>query len=270
MSFKKFDLPSKVILALTATCFGTNSTLAHGVDTASVKKGVELYYQGNYSNKNSNDRLVQAHLAEASIGITDWLQLGVALGFAEEKNETSFDWSAIEASAKIELIDPEIAGFGLALYGSINNEFSQDDDEKDSKTYALGIIAEQYFDKWLVRGNLFYFADMDNAEGNEYDGIDYAYQVRYQMNDNIAFGVEGYGTNTDFKDDATDDTTDDTNEHKVGPVIYYSRELAKRNHAVSVKDEEDGAQAEASLGVLFGTNDDTADVTLKWGLALEF
>lgn len=273
MSFKASYLASSLILALSATTLNSFSAQALEVEETGVEKGVELTYQGSYTDENSEGAYAHEHEIEASIGVTDWLQLGVSIGFEEEEFESSFDWSEIEASAKIELIDPEQAGFGLALYGSINNEFSQDDDEKDSKTYAVGVLAEQHFDKWLVRGNLFYFADMGNSEDNEYDGIDYSYQVRYQMNNNIAFGVEGYGTNTSFKDPGTEDT----NEHKVGPVIYYSRELSKPSHNVAMKnndddddDEEEGPETEANFGVLFGTNDDTADVTFKWGMALEF
>lgn len=248
---------------------------ALSLEEAGVEKGeVEIQYEATYTDDNGEGAYEHEEEIEAQLGITNWLMLTVAIGFEEEEDESSFDFSEIEAAATIELIDPEKNGFGFSLFGRISREFAQEDDDKDEKEFAIGVIAEQTFnDKWLVRGNLFYIGDMKNEEDEQFDGVEYAYQVRYQMTERFGFGVEGYGSHKDY--DAEDE--DDTNEHKVGPVFYFSTELDRRHEQVSLKDdddgkedEEEGMELEAQFGVLFGTNDDTADVTFKWGLELDF
>ncbi|MEP3475343.1 MAG: hypothetical protein ABJN57_03915 [Hyphomicrobiales bacterium] len=243
------------------------------VEEAGVEKGeAEVVYNGTYTDDNGEGAFEHEHEIEAELGITDWLKLAVAIGFEEEENEASLDYSEIEAAATIELIDPEKNGFGFSLFGRLSQEFAQEDDDEDENEFAIGVIAEQTFnDKWLVRGNLFYIGDMDNEEDEQFDGVEYAYQVRYQMSERFGLGVEGYGSHKDYE--AEDE--DDTNEHKVGPVFYFSTELDRRHEQVSLKDdddedEEEGMELEGSVGVLFGTNDDTADVTFKWNLGLEF
>ncbi|MGH1406644.1 MAG: hypothetical protein ACRBBJ_08825 [Rhodomicrobiaceae bacterium] len=246
---------------------------ALSLEEAGVEKGeVEVQYEATYTDDNGEGAYAHEEELEAQLGVTNWLMLTVAIGFEEEEGESSFDFSEIEAAATIELVDPEKDGFGLALYGRLSKEFAQEDDEKDENEFAIGVIAEQTFnDKWLVRGNLFYIGDMDNEEDEQFDGVEYAYQVRYQMTERFGIGVEGYGTHKDFDDEDEDDTT----EHMVGPVFYFSHELERGHEKVSLKDdddgnEEEGLELEAQFGVLFGTNDDTADVTFKWGLELDF
>lgn len=246
---------------------------ALSLEEAGVEKGeVEIQYEATYTDDNGEDAFEHEHEIEAQLGITNWLLLTVGIGFEEEEGERSFEFSEIEGEIQIELIDPEKNGFGLALFGGLNREFASEDDEKDEKEFALGIIAEQSFDKWLVRGNLYYIGDLNNEDDEQFDGIQYAYQVRYQMTNKFGIGVEGYGTHKDFKDE----DEDDLNEHMVGPVLYYSLDLEPRHKKTSFKnnddedEEEEGMELEAQFGILFGTNDDTADVTVKWGLELDF
>lgn len=246
---------------------------ALSLEEAGVEKGeVEIQYEATYTDDNGEDAFEHEHEIEAQLGITNWLLLTVGIGFEEEEGESSFDFSEIEAATTIELIDPEKNGFGFSLFGRLSKEFAQEDDEKDESEFAIGVIAEQTFNKnWLVRGNLFYIGDINNEEDERFDGVEYAYQVRYQMTERFGIGVEGYGSHKDFDDE----DEEDTNEHKVGPVIYFSHELDRRHEQVSLKDdddedEEEGMELEAQFGILFGTNDDTADVTVKWGLELDF
>lgn len=262
----------KIAAAATLILLWTLPANALEVEEAEVEKGeAEVVYNGTYTDDNGEDAYEHEHEIEAELGITDWLKLAVAVGFEEEENESSLDFSEIEAAATIELIDPEKNGFGLALFGRISREFSQEDDEADEKEFAIGLIAEQTFNKWLVRGNLFYIGDLDNKEDEKFDGVEYAYQIRYQMTERFGLGVEGYGSHKDFDDE----DEEDADEHMVGPVLYWSHELERRHEQVSLKDdddedEEEGLELEGSVGVLFGTNDETADVTFKWNVGVEF
>lgn len=266
----KLKIAASVILLL----IWTLPANALSLDEAGVEKGeVEIQYEATYTDDNGKGAYEHEEEIEAQLGITNWLLLTVGIGFEEEEGERNFELSELEAEVQIELIDPEKNGFGLALFGGISREFSTEDDEKDKKEFAIGVIAEQSFDKWLVRGNLYYIGDLKNEEDEQFDGVQYAYQVRYQMTNSFGFGVEGYGTHKDFEDE----DEENLNEHMVGPVFYYSTELEPRHEKASFKnnddddeDEEEGMELEAQFGVLFGTNDDTADVTFKWGLELDF
>jgi hypothetical protein len=266
----KLKIAASVILLL----IWTLPANALSLEEAGVEKGeVEIQYEATYTDDNGEGAYEHEEEIEAQLGITNWLLLTVGIGFEEEEGERNFELSELEAEVQIELIDPEKNGFGLALFGGISREFSTEDDEKDEKEFAIGVIAEQSFDKWLVRGNLYYIGDLKNEEDEQFDGVQYAYQVRYQMTNSFGFGVEGYGTHKDFEDE----DEENLNEHMVGPVFYYSTELEPRHEKASFKnnddddeDEEEGMELEAQFGVLFGTNDDTADVTFKWGLELDF
>ena len=265
----------KITAALAAMLLWSLPAQALEVEEAGVEKGeAELVYEGTYTDDNGEGVYEHEHEIEAELGITDWLKLAIGIGFEEEEGERDFDFTEIEAAATIEIIDPEQGGTGLALFTSLSKEFAPDeeeDDEENVTTFAIGAIAEQHFNKWLVRANLFYVTDVDSDEDeNKFDGIEYAYRISYEVTENIGLGVEGYGASI------SPDEGDDEDTHMVGPVIYYERELGNRHESHSVKDDDDGdddeegMEFEAQLGVLFGTNDETADVTFKWNLGLEF
>ncbi len=259
----------KPLLVSLVLLLGTLPAYALSLEENTFEEGeVEIQYEATYTDDNGDGAYQHEEEIEAQFGITDWFRLTVGLGFEEEEGERSFELSELEAEAQIKLIDPEKGGFGFGLFAGITRELAADDDDPDETEYALGIIAEQFFDKWLVRGNLFYISDLDAEADQQFDGIEYRYQIRYQMNDDLGLGLEGYGTNKDF------DEADDLNQHMIGPVVYINRDIGERGPKHSVKDDEDdddeGMQLEAQLGVLFGTNDDTADFTVKWGLELDF
>ncbi len=265
----------KLTAALIAMLLWSFPAKALEVEEAGVEKGdAELVYEGSYTDENSEGVYEHEHEIEAELGINDWLKLALGVGFEEEEGERDFDFSEVEIAATIEIVDPEQGGTGLALFTRLSKEFAPDEepDEEDVSTFAIGAIAEQHFNNWLIRGNLFYVTDIDSEEAeNKFDGIEYAYRISYQLNESFGLGVEGYGQSI------SPDEGDDEDTHMVGPVIYYERELGNRHERHSVKDddgddddEEEGMEFEAQLGVLFGTTDETADITFKWNLGLEF
>jgi len=262
----------KITAALAAMLLWNLPAHALSLEEAGVEKGeVEVQYEATYTDDNGEGAYEHEHELEAQIGMTNWLLLTVGIGFEEEEGERDFEFSEIEGSVQFELIDPEKNGFGFALFAEVTKEFAAEDDDPDEKEYKLGAIAEQEFGKFLVRGNLFYISDIDAEDDEKFDGVEYAYQVKYSFNEHLAIGVEGYGSHKDL-DDLNED---DIDEHKVGPVVYFSRELGERNSSPSMKDdddedEEEGMEFEGQLGVLFGTTDDTPDVTIKWGFEIDF
>lgn len=248
---------------------------ALSLEEAGVEKGeVEVQYEATYTDKNAEGAYEHEQEMEVQFGLLDWLLLTVGFGFEEEEGERDFEFSEIEGEVQIELIDPEKGGFGLALLAGLSKEMAAEDDEADEKQFKFGVIAEQHFaDKWLVRGNLFYITDIDAAADEQYDGIEYAYQIRYNFSESLGLGLEGYGSHTDLDDPAEDDIS----EHKLGPVVYYNFERGGERGSVKDTDDdadgdddEEGLEFELQAGVLFGTTEETADVTFKWGLEVEF
>lgn len=251
---------------------------ALSLEEAGVEKGeVELQYEATYTDKSSEGGYEHEEEIEVQMGITDWLLLTVGFGFEEEEDERDFEFSELEGEIQVELIDPEKGGFGFAVLAGFSKEFAAESGEEDENTYKIGAIAEQHYNKWLFRGNLFYISDIDGDGEEEFDGVEYAYQVKYSVSEKLGIGVEGYGSHQEFDDPGEDDV----DQHMVGPVLYYSFERGGDDvrHA-SIKDigkgeegdddEEEGTEFELQAGVLFGTTDDTADVTFKWGLEIEF
>lgn len=265
---------AKLSAAFLALFMWTAPASALSLEENGFEKGeVEIQYEALYTDDNGGKGTYKHEQElEAQFGVTDWLRLTVGIGFEEEEDESSFDFSEIEGSVQFKILDAEKAGFGFGLYAGISKEFAQDDDEKDEKEFALGFIAEKSIDKWFLAGNLFYISDIDAEEDEQFEGVDYRYQVKYQMNERIALGIEGYGTYKDFKDE----DEGSSNEHIVGPVLYLNHEIGDNKGMNVAKlnddedDDEDGLELESQLGLLFGTNDESADITVKWGLEIEF
>lgn len=271
----KLKLNTSIITSTVALLISTTSASALSLEENGFEKGeVEIQYEATYTDDNGGkNTYLHEEEIEAQLGVTDWLRLTVGMGFEEAEGESSFDFSEIEGSVQIKLLDTEKDSFGFGLYAGISNEFAQEDDEKDEKEFALGIIAEKSLNQWFLAGNLFYISDIDAEEDEQFKGLDYRYQVKYQINDRIAFGVEGYGIYKDFKSE----DEDSSNEHIVGPVLYLNHAIGESKGKAIAKivddtddDDEEGLNLESQVGLLFGTNNESANLTVKWGLELEF
>lgn len=236
------------------------------------KGEVELQYEATYTDKNAEGSYEHEEEIEVQMGITDWLRLTVGIEYEEEEDEMSFRFSELEGEVQLKFLDPTKDIIGLGLFAGVSKEI-----ESDEKSFAVGLITDKHINNWTLRGNLFYISDIDSDSDEKYDGVEYRYQIRYNVNKMVGLGVEGYGMNQDFDDSNEDDLTT----HMIGPVLYYSFERAndKVRHA-SIKDvsksgadgddDEEGTEFELQAGVLFGTTDYTADVTFKWGLEIDF
>lgn len=257
--------------AIAAILLWATPAIALEVEEAGVEKGeIELVYEGTYTDDNGEGAYNHEHEIEVEIGATDWLKFAFGIGFEEEEGERNFEFSEIEGAVTLELVDPETAGYGLALFGRLSEEIAAESGEPNEREFALGVIAENTFNNVLFRGNLFYTSDIGAEADEQFDGVEYAYRISYQLSESYGIGVEGYGDHKDLDDP----NEEDVSRHKIGPVFYFSRELEHRAERVSMKDtdddDEEGLELEGQLGVLFGTTDETADVTLKWNLGLEF
>jgi len=97
--------------------------------------------------------------------------------------------------------------------------------------------------------------------------------TRYDFSHEFGIGVEAYGE----VEDLGDAPPLDQQEHRLGPVIYWSpgdNHSGVHTEHHGLKDEgavgADTSHMSAAFGVLFGLTDVTNDVTLKWDLEVEF
>jgi hypothetical protein len=116
---------------------------------------------------------------------------------------------------------------------------------------------------------------------NHTEGVDfvYAWNIKQAVRKGFAVGIEGHGLIADIGNAPGTDFQ----EHRIGPVLYFERELAgMKSHApmkLGVKepmkgggkdDGPDGPMFKAELGILFGLTDGTQDRALKLKAGISF
>ncbi len=270
-----------------------NSALAQfEIEEPEVEKGeVEVEYQGAYhsglpeaSDEEGLENEVIRHGTglEVGIGLTNYLSLGLQVEFEEERGEdgrfSDFDVSEIGFESRLVLLPINGDGFGSSLFFEFEKTIG---DGEEGKKIGIGPILKTARGPLSATANLFFSHNFDVSEENIEDGeveiertpnhwnFEYAWQVKYQLNDKFGLGAEGYG---EFADIGSDIDGDNPDKHRIGPVIYIhfgdgEGDDAERDDS---GDKEEGAEVAAALGILFGLNDTTSDIAVKWNLEVEF
>jgi hypothetical protein len=117
---------------------------------------------------------------------------------------------------------------------------------------------------------------------NREEGVDftYAWQVKHEVREGFSIGVEGYGVLPNIGKTPGIDFQ----EHRIGPVLYFERSLARgataapkmagmkdvKGAADAGKDGDGGPKFAGEIGVLFGLTDATQDVAIKIKGAITF
>jgi hypothetical protein len=262
------------------------------VEKPGIEKGeFEVEYHGGYFLGRPNlpaeaDR--QGHEFEAFYSLTDWLQIKGTVELEQERAEdgsfNSLKLSEVEGQGKVELVPLEGDGFGasfLAAYGEsvVSNE--------DGSAITFGPILKAARGPLSFTANLFPVysfgikeTEIEYEEGEaevevehtpDHWSFDYAWQLKHKTAERWAFGVEGFGGFADVGNDLTDSGP---NKHRLGPVVY----LEIGDHSREAGDKGDGHDLaapalpalEIAFGVLFGLNDDTSDIALKWDADFAF
>lgn len=243
---------------------------------------------------------------EVGFGITDWLKLSVEAEFEEERSGdgswSNFEFTEVGVGAKVELLEAEDDGVGIAFLVEFEKAVREEktleiegdefelEAEDEGKTLSFGPIFALKNGPWSATTNLLFSyvfdgketeseGDVDNGaleveevtvtKADEYWNFDYAVQVKYQITNMFGVGVEAYGTITDIGD-TFEDSAD---KHRLGPVLYVNfgdDDDGDEGEVDNDEEEEEGPEVAMAFGVLFGLNDDTSDIAVKWDMEVEF
>jgi hypothetical protein len=184
---------------------------------------------------------------EYTYGVTKWLSLSPLVDFDKPDGD---DFHATVAGIESVWFPVEV-GKTLTLAWFSEVEWGVHHDETNAVTYGpiiqfghdkASLILNPYFEKSLGR---------NHEEGTEFT---YQWQAKAAVNERLALGIEGFGVIPNI----ADSPGIDFQEHRIGPVIYYEKELSEE-HTFAI----DG-------GVLFGLTEATANVTGKLNASLAF
>lgn len=247
-----------------------------------------------------NEAIRQRHSVGIGYGLTNWL--GVELGVEAEQErfeeaETlagakAFDdlkVTEIELAATIVLLPAGKHGFTAAALVQHNTVLERG----EARQLFLGTALQYARGQWSATANLYAVKNIGGREergdafiSDERWDFQYAAQIKYQVNGSFALALEGFGVVERLGNSGTRseerELFGDFDRHLVGPAVYYSwggdGERAARKAGTGLRlrtaDADDGSGDAPSYslgaGVLFGLNDNTSDVVLKWALGVEF
>jgi len=248
-----------------------------------------------------NDFNRQRHTFGIGYGLTNWLGLQVAVEAEQSRFEDAETFARASAFGDLKVTEIQLEGtivlvpagkHGFGIAALIEHNISLERGE--AHQLFLGTALQYARGPWSGTVNLYAVKNIGGRE--ERDGMfikderwdfQYAAQVKYQANDNFALALEGYGVVERLGNSGTKsqerELFGDFNRHLLGPVFYYSwgtddratrmpgKGLRVRNADADDKNgNKEGPKYNLGAGILFGLNENTSDVVLKWTLGVEF
>jgi hypothetical protein len=254
----------------------------------------------------ANEFARQRHTLGLSYGFTKWLSLQFAVEAEEERRDDpeslaearAFDAlkvTEVEIEGTVVLVPARKDGWGLAALFEHNIAL----DRSEADQLFLGAALQYAWGPWTATANLYgvrHFGGREELDGafisDERWDFQYAAQLKYRVNESLALALEGYGVVERLGNSGTRseerELFGDFDRHLLGPVVYYSwggdgdraapkpgrgprvRPAEARNGDDADNGDKDGPTYTLGAGVLFGLNDNTSDVALKWALEVEF
>lgn len=216
----------------------------------------------------------QRHALEIEVGITRFLKARLGIEYERERLDDvgSFHEADKYGALKLEEFAAETIvvflprpgdGWGLGMVV----EYEIPTESGGAKTLNVGPLFEWAQGPWVVSLNPMltqFFGGERNEVGQADEKIDFSYAARlmHRWSKDFAFAIEAYGTieriagHGGRSDESR--TFGDFNQHRIGPVAYWSADV------------REGTEATLGLGVLFGLNESTSDAALKASLELTF
>jgi hypothetical protein len=251
MHFRHLPLVTAFILMLGST-FDFASADVFSVDEPEAVKGEqEIEVNGAVQNglPVNADPVRYSMEVEYTYGVTKWLSLSPLVDF-DKPDGDSFDATV----AGLESVwFPVEVGKLLTFAWFTEVEGAVHHDETNSTTFGpivqfghdkASLILNPYFEKSFGK---------NHEEGIEFN---YQWQAKARMTERLALGIEGFGVIPDIGNSPGIDFQ----EHRIGPVIYYEKELAGEKERTFAID----------AGVLFGLTEATSKVTGKVNASLAF
>lgn len=238
----------------------------------------------------------QRHNFELGFGLTDFFQFSIGTELEQQRLDDPPSLADAEAYDNLKATSIQIEGtlvlfpikqngFGLGLYGQLEPAIQ----EGDANHFSVGPVLKAVQGPWSVTLNPW----LGHLSGGAHDpaigvfrderwSFEYQWQTAYQFSEQISLAIEGYGIVNRLGDSGHPSEAalafGDQDQHRVGPVVYYTFDAGSLRSASEAKNNDDakedggegGSEITMSLGVLFGLNANTSDTALKWGMGVEF
>jgi hypothetical protein len=188
-----------------------------------------------------------AHDQSLDYGVTDWWRLS---GVIKLENPLNDDFriarTAVENIFVLRALSKE-GGIGLGWFTSL--EVSTDPATTNSSLFGPIVVLQR--DKFSFSANPFFEKTFGR---NRVEGIalNYGWNAKYQLNEGLAVGVEGFG----LIENLGDPLPVSEQEHRIGPALFMTIKLA--NDLTITPD----------VGLFFGLTEATPNVTLKFNVGI--
>ncbi|MCB1509931.1 MAG: hypothetical protein KDJ36_03435 [Hyphomicrobiaceae bacterium] len=208
----------------------------------------------------NSDFVRQSYEIAYGYGFTGRFKMGIKLGF-EQPPGADLEANSAGVEGQYVLVKPDAGPIGLAWFTGY--DFGLKSGESEVVTFGPLISFKPAKSLEVTLNPLF-----EKVWGPSEPGLNfvYAWQVKRELTDAFSVGVEGYGAIPDIGNWPSGDTQ----EHRLGPVIYWTTALGggERTPMKLGLGGEPGkggssAKLELQLGVLFGLTDATADTTVR-------
>ena len=241
-----------------------------GVDV--TKDEAELGSNSTYFNgfPTNSDRIRYSSEYALGYGLTDWWKIGLKV--AVEK-PIGGELDAVALGAEMQTVWKRFnGGWGIAWFASV--DFSLQAGSAD--TYTSGPVLQFGTEKTSLSINPFLVSSFSPEPLKQTD-FAYAWQVKHQIREGFAVGIEGYGLVPNIRDAPGVAFQ----EHRIGPVVYYERALKHDPRGITapvgkmgLKDAAagggDGPRWQMEAGILFGLTEGTQDIAIKFKSGLVY
>jgi hypothetical protein len=201
--------------------------------------------------------LRQSHEVEIQYAIFDWWMVRLTPNFEEPADDT-IDIFTVGFETQFVLIPRNGGSFGLAFMAGYEPSDwfvdAEDDDEIE-----FGPVAEFANHKWLLTLN-------PRLAEQEELGFEYAAQLQYRFAGHWSGAVMAFGEIEDLAHTGPFNAQT----HAIGPSLYWFSETDDEEEEEHSTDQVRKAEWSAGLGTLFGLTSETADVTLRATLRMEY
>jgi hypothetical protein len=209
------------------------------VKKGALELGLDNTVQAGISRPDANR---SAHDQSLDYGVTDWWRLS---GVIKLENPLSAEVRVARTAVENILVlqaSPKGGGIGLGWFTSL--EASTDPATTNSSQFGPIVVLQR--DKLSFTANPFFEKTFGH---NRIEGIalNYGWNAKYQINERLAIGVEGFG----LIENLGNSPRFSDQQHRIGPALFTAITLG---HDLTITPD---------IGIFFGLTEATPNVTLK-------